>query len=375
MTNGDYRQKIRIAFLCKRRYMSKDVIMDRYARLYEVPYQLARLGHYVRGYCLSYQNAPRGSWDHDAKSGQLTWESRPIWPDGGNYWRIMLRRLEEFKPDLIIGASDIPHVVLAAQLGKKLGIPYLLDLYDNFEGFGQAKIPGMKMLLRHAVRDAPLVTTTSQALANYVTDYYRAVGKIVSMPSTIDSSKFRKLDGAECRRFLDLPLNAKIIGTAGGLLAKRGIATVYLAWEKLALSEPEMHLVLAGPIDPDCLPPQDRRVHYLGLLAHEKIPMLFNSLDIGIIYLRDTAFGRYCFPQKAYEMASCQIPIVAANVGAMADLFIDCQEALYTPDSDDDLIRAIMFQFKNKNKNNINIQAWPELIKELEALIKDIIKK
>jgi len=373
MINGGYRKKIRIAFLCKRRYMSKDVILDRYARLYEIPYQLARLGHDVHGYCLSYQNAHRGSWDHHANPGQLTWESRPIWPDGFNYWQIMLRRLEEFHPDIIIGASDIPHVALAARLGKKLGIPYLLDLYDNFESFGQAKIPGMKMLLQQAVRDAPLVTTTSQALANYVTERYGAVGKIVSMPSTIDESKFRKLDCAECRRSLGLPLNAKLIGTAGGLLAKRGIAAVYMAWEKLVRSQPEIHLVLAGPVDPDCLPPKDGRVHYLGLLPHEKIPMLFNSLDIGIIYLRDTAFGRYCFPQKAYEMASCQIPIVAANVGAMAGLFIDCQEALYVPDSDDDLIRAINFQFINKNRCNFNIAGWPELTKKLEFLIKQAI--
>jgi hypothetical protein len=41
---------MRIAFLCKRQYMGKDVILDRYARLYEIPYQLARLGHTVRGY-------------------------------------------------------------------------------------------------------------------------------------------------------------------------------------------------------------------------------------------------------------------------------------------------------------------------------------
>ena len=51
---------MRIAFLCKRRYMSKDVILDRYARLYEIPRQLALLGHEVLGLCMSYQNVPPG---------------------------------------------------------------------------------------------------------------------------------------------------------------------------------------------------------------------------------------------------------------------------------------------------------------------------
>lgn len=45
---------MRITFLCKRRYMSKDAILDRYAQLYEIPYQLARLGHEVHDYCLGY---------------------------------------------------------------------------------------------------------------------------------------------------------------------------------------------------------------------------------------------------------------------------------------------------------------------------------
>ena len=49
---------MRIAYLCKRRYMSKDVILDRYARLYEIPYQLARLGHTVEAFCLCYRDEP-----------------------------------------------------------------------------------------------------------------------------------------------------------------------------------------------------------------------------------------------------------------------------------------------------------------------------
>lgn len=40
---------MRIAYLCKRQYMSHDVIVDRYARLYEQPRQLALRGHEVLG--------------------------------------------------------------------------------------------------------------------------------------------------------------------------------------------------------------------------------------------------------------------------------------------------------------------------------------
>ena len=62
---------MRIAFLCKRRYMGKDVIDDRYARLYEIPYQLAECGHDVLGLCLSYYRDSEGEWQHPTHTGNL----------------------------------------------------------------------------------------------------------------------------------------------------------------------------------------------------------------------------------------------------------------------------------------------------------------
>jgi glycosyltransferase involved in cell wall biosynthesis len=349
--------------------MSKDVIIDRYARLYEIPHQLAKLGHLVYGYCLSYQNAPKGLWIHETNPGQLIWKSYPIWPNGLNYWPTMLRELSAFQPNLIIGASDIPHVALAAQLSRKLDVPYLIDLYDNFEGFGQARIPGMKKLLRNAVHTAPLVTTTSQALADFVLESYKAKGTVLSMPSTIDHNTFYKQNQTQCRKSLGLPIDAKLIGTAGGLYADKGIDTLYSTWKRLATQYDNLHLVLAGPTDPNCRPPNHERVHYLGLLPHHQIATLFNSLNVGIIYLRDTVFGRYCFPQKAYEMAACGTPIVAGHVGAMRNLLANIEEALYQPDNIHDLIRAITFQLHNPQRIDIPIEDWESLIRQLNRTI------
>ena len=150
---------MRIAFLCKRHYTGKDVIFDRYGRLYEIPNQLARTGHDVRAWCLDYY----GSSDIEDllqanDAAQVVWSSYAI---GGlrairlaTYPAWLHQQLANFKPDIVIGASDIPHVSLAAWLGRQLGVPYVVDLYDNFESFGQARIPGFKKLLARAVRHA-----------------------------------------------------------------------------------------------------------------------------------------------------------------------------------------------------------------------------
>ncbi|ADE13796.1 glycosyl transferase group 1 [Nitrosococcus halophilus Nc 4] len=366
---------MRIAFLCKRRYMGKDVIDDRYGRLYEIPYQLARLGHTVRGYCLSYQGAPGGTWSHDASPGLLEWESRPLDMGTVLYPAHLRRRLRYFRPDVIVGASDIPHVALAARLGQQLDVPHALDLYDHFESFGQARIPGIKTLLRRAVGGAPLVTTTSQMLADHVLSEYRARGNVLSMPSTVDKTVFRPLDKTQCRQALGLPTNARLIGTAGGLLGNRGIGTLYDAWKQLAATDASSHLVLAGPTDPQCPPPNGERVHYLGMLAHGQIAQLFNALDVGVIYLRDSLFGRYCFPQKAYEMAACGIAIVATRVGAMTDVLHDHPQCLYQTDNIEDLTRCIRQQLQHPTPPALLIDDWSKIIGKMEPHLRALTTK
>lgn len=361
---------MRIGFLSKRRYMGKDVIDDRYARLYEIPYQLARLGHSVTALCLGYQNQREGRWSHDAPPGELTWAAFSFGKTSAHrllrYPHRALSLLSEFSPDLLIGASDIPQVVLVAWLAKQLHVPYAVDLYDNFEGFGQAYIPGAVSALRKAVRNAALVTATSEPLAEFVRDTYCASGEVISVPSTVDKRVFRPLDQLDCRKRLGLPLHAKLIGTAGGLHKAKGVGTVYAAWSKIAAAHADVHLVLAGPLDGKLDPPQHERVHYLGELPHTETAILFNALDVGVIYIRDTKFGRFCFPQKAYEMIGCRLPLVAADIGAMHSLLSGYPECLYRPDDADDLAYKLVAQLRTPTVPDIEINGWQQLVRVLE---------
>jgi glycosyltransferase involved in cell wall biosynthesis len=361
---------MRIAFFCKRQYMGKDVILDRYARLYEIPRQLARLGHVVRGFCLSYQGHLAGQWTHavDSDSGRLDWASYPlgrlILPGLLTYFTRVLRELRQFQPEVLIGASDIPHAILTQRLAARLGIPYAIDLYDNFEGFGQARIPGMVAALRNAVRQAVLVTTTSDLLKELVEKEYRAKGRVLSMPSTIDKRIFYPQDKSACRQALNLPPDALLVGTAGGLHQDKGIGVLYEAWPRIAEKYPGARLVLAGQADKVFPPPQRNDVIYLGSLPHARTADLFNALDIGVIYLRNTVFGRYCFPQKAYEMMACRLPIVAADVGVMANL-LAAPACLYMADNADSLAKTLVANIASPRIAENEIHDWEHIVRSM----------
>ncbi|MCW8038279.1 MULTISPECIES: glycosyltransferase family 4 protein [Acinetobacter] len=356
--------------------MSKDVILDKYARLYEIPNQLALLGHHVECFCLSYQSHSEGRWDESNESKTLVWHSKSY--KGVKkvglitYPILLLQRLKKIQPDVIVAASDIPHIAWGAWCARKLNIPFVADLYDNFEGFGQAKILGMKTLLRKAVCRADLITTTSQPLAELVKHAYGAQGKVISMPSTVDTKIFVSNNKSEAKKLLGLQSDCIYIGTAGGLYRDKGVDVIYQAWKIIEKHMPNVHLVIAGPYNDNCPPPEGERVHYLGSLTHSKIAMLFQALDVGIISILDTPFGRYCFPQKAYEMLACQLPVVVANVGEMNYLFKQTPQSLFEAGNAQDLANKLMKQIQSPVQNHVFIEDWTGVIQQIEPHISSL---
>lgn len=356
--------------------MSKDVILDKYARLYEIPNQLALLEHHVECFCLSYQSHSEGCWNESNDSKTLVWHSKSYMGAKKvgliTYPILLLQQLKKFQPDVIVAASDIPHIVWGAWCAKKLNIPFVADLYDNFEGFGQAKILGMKTLLRKAVCRADLITTTSHPLAELVKHNYGAQGKVISMPSTVDTKIFVSNNKSEAKQLLGLQPDCIYIGTAGGLYRDKGIDVIYQAWEIIEKNMPNVHLVIAGPYNDNCPPPEGERVHYLGCLTHSKTAMLFQALDVGIISILDTPFGRYCFPQKAYEMLACQLPIVVANVGEMNYLFKETPQSLFEAGNAKDLANKLMKQIHSPVQNHVFIEDWTGVIQQIEPYISSL---
>ena len=192
---------------------------------------------------------------------------------------------------------------------------------------------------------------------------------VVSMPSSVDLTVFMPGDQQAARQRLGLPLNARLVGTAGGLYRDKGVAPIYAAWPRLAERHADVHLVLAGPFRPELAPPQGERVHYLGQLAHDAVADLFRALDVGIISILDTEFGRYCFPQKAYEMLACGLPVAVARVGEMASMFAPLPQVMFEAGDADSLAAAVDHQLTYRQRPEVPLRDWQTLMSELAPLL------
>jgi glycosyltransferase involved in cell wall biosynthesis len=365
---------MRILFLSKRQYMGKDLLDDAYGRFYEIPAELARLGHEVTGLCFSYRLRKEGHIKGpEIDSTSVDWHSmnlgRLILPGGIRYLKRLSELTDNLKPDIIVACSDALHIIMGIRLARKFSLPCVVDLYDNFESFGLSRLPGVMPIFSKAVSVAEGVTCVSTLLMDYVNNTYHPSGLVRTVKNGIPVNLFHPEKRQDCRNKYGLPPDAKIIGTAGAIGDSRGIKILFKAFQELNAQDPSIHFALAGQIEPGTVLPQGNQVHYFGSIDYEDVPLFLNTLDVGVISNLDTSFGRYCFPQKAYEMIACGIPIVAANVGAMKELFKDYPECLFAPNDFHDLTRVIRNQFKKPIIPKIRVSTWPELTRKLESLL------
>ena len=354
---------MRILVLTKRQYMSKDLLDDHFGRFREIPLELARMGHGVTGLCLSYRPRTEG-WISD---GPVQWRS--VNADrsklaGLARFIAKARRIAE-DVDIIWACSDSFYGVIAHFLSITCHKPFVFDLYDNFEYYLAANLPIVRQLYRTAVRKCAAVTCISRPLTDLVTTFGKHQGIFV-LENAVRKDLFEPLDQNVCRKDLGLPENCRLMGTAGALYRNRGIERLFEAFTHLKASNQDLHLTVAGPRDVPI--PQDPRIHDLGALPLEKVPLFLNALDVAVICVKDDDFGRYCHPQKAGEIMACDIPLVSAKTGCLADMFAGHPEWLYEPGDVDSLVKALDRRLSDKSTGYLTPPSWKELAQRLEQI-------
>lgn len=356
--------------------MLKDLLDDRFGRLSELALGLADLGHEVTGALLSYSTCPEGEYRiKSRKTGEeVSWHSfnaGHVKPFGfARFARSALHLARAFKPDLVVASSDTFYIVLGWRLARRVGVPFVADLYDNYESFSSARIPGLLPLYRYAVKAADGAMCISQPLAAYLRASCGRAGPTIVVENAIDGEVFHHRDRAECRRRLGLPEGALIVGTAGALYRNRNIEVLLRAFDILIGRRDDVVLALAGPRDIEI--PDHPQIHYSGVLDWHDVAVFVNALDVGVICNRDSAFGIFCFPQKAYEMIGCEIPICAAAVGSMKLLLEDCQQCLFEPDSAESLAQVIEAQLARPVWPALDIPTWDVLARRTASFLESV---
>lgn len=355
-------QQMKILILSKRFYTGKDLVGDRYGRVFEFSRWLALRGHEVYGLAFDYHRQDTGRRASSIRETGLKWDTIRLFPKPvtgiGRYRATISKITEEFSPDIVLSVSDVYHVLAGDWLAKKFGLVHVVDLYDNYESFAAARVPGVVQFFRRALARADGIICVSRPLKRLVLDVCRPAAEPLVVINAVDTANFSPRDRAECRRHFGLPERGKLVGLGGAIGGDRGVQAVFKAHEILMKQDAGIHLVLAGALQKGTGIPGNRNIHYLGELDYAEMPLFFGALDVGIIANRDNAFARYCFPQKFFEMVACCTPVSVAATGEVVAMMNGCKQALFQPENAEDMARAIGEQLEVPCYPDVVIPSW-----------------
>jgi glycosyltransferase involved in cell wall biosynthesis len=366
---------LKILVLTKRQYTNKDLLDDQYGRLWEIPFHLASIGHEIKGVCLSYRKRDNyTSFFKPSADQNIEWISFNIFSGFMRYLLCINQLLRKFKPDVILASSDCFHVIWGVVLGKIYKVPCVVDLYDNYESYKLSKITKVSYLYRYALKKADAISCVSKPLKEFLINACQLKVKIEIIGNAINDDLFYSRSMDECRKHFQLSRNIKVIGTAGALEGSRGIANLYRAFESVVQKNHNLYLAVAGKGKRDDKVFQHSNIIDLGVLPYHEVPLFFNMLDIAIICNVDNDFGNFCFPQKANEILACKTPLIAANVGVMADMLELERASLFNPEDWLDLANKIQQQLIRPKVLDIPCITWSVQAEKMENLTKAVVK-
>ena len=152
--------------------------------------------------------------------------------------------------------------------------------------------------------------------------------------SGVDLARFRDLPGREeARRSLNLPPGAFVVGVAAALAPHKGHARFLSALVSRRSAFPGLHLLLAG--DGSCRADLeaicDREALPARFLGHlDDLGAFYGSLDVLVL----PSLSGEGSPGAVKEAAAAGVPVVAAEVGGVAEILRHEREALLVPAGD-----------------------------------------
>jgi glycosyltransferase involved in cell wall biosynthesis len=160
-------------------------------------------------------------------------------------------------------------------------------------------------------------------------------GQGVDSGGRFDPARLAPGTRGEVRARFGIPADALVAGFVGRLVRDKGIVELWDAWRTLRAEHPAMHLLLAGPFEPqDPISDEvrrgledDPRVHLAGM--DWNTPPLYAAMDLVVL-----PTYREGFPNVLLEGAAMRLPVVATRVPGCVDAVAEGTTGALVPPRD-----------------------------------------
>ncbi len=233
----------------------------------------------------------------------------------------LVRMFLRLRPDIVHTHNPKPGVYgrLAARLA---GVPVVVNTVHGL--YASPDDPLLRRALVYSVERAASVCSQAELVQNVedvaVLERLRVPArKLELLGNGVDLERFRPrpAEAESARRSLGVGSDHLVAGVVGRLVWEKGFAELFEAARRLRQSQPNVVVVVVGPMDPaksGSLKQADidraaalGNVMFLG--ERRDVQALYPGFDLFVL-----ASHREGFPRSAMEAAACGLPVIATDI-------------------------------------------------------------
>jgi glycosyltransferase involved in cell wall biosynthesis len=248
-----------------------------------------------------------------------------------------------------------PDGYAATLLGKWLKMPVSITLRGTEVPL--SKIPTRKAKMLRALNNATRVFSVSDSLKQLVVSLGADEHKIRVVGNGIDVKKFYPLDKTEIREQLNIPTNAKVLISVGGLVDRKGFHRVIEVLPELVAKYPDLiYLIVGGASAEGNIQKQleeqvsclnlEKNVRFLGTYSSEKLKEPLSAADLFVLATANEGWANVFL-----EAMACGLPVITTDVGGNKEVVCDSYLGTITPFCDSE---SLLIALKNGLTTNWN---------------------
>jgi glycosyltransferase involved in cell wall biosynthesis len=301
----------------------------------------------------------------------VTFESR--------FWRKALENaIKEYKID-IVHCHDLPLVKTSTKVVRRLDIPIIADLHENFpeglKAWRNEKISFKMRMYNRLIYPYPIfmykrfeksllkkvdriITVVDEAKNHYIKDCGISSDKITVVMNTEDINTFENIEIDES--IVSRYKNSYNISFVGFLAPHRGIETVIRSMPKILKRIPEAKLLLIGGKGYDGYEGKLKKfcrelkvtniVEFVGWVEFSKVPSYITASDICLIPHNASGHTHTTIPHKLFQYMIFKKPVIVTDCIPLKRIVEECKCGVVIPSRDhSELANGVISLYENRD--------------------------
>ncbi len=260
----------------------------------------------------------------------------------------LIRHFDDHAPDFIYERASL-FTTAGVRLAQAIQRPLIVELnapltaeQSIYRGSGLSQLAAAAE--QQTLASADLVLVVSDVLRSHVIERGVAPDRVMVLPNGVDPARFHPVMKNEERQAIRRKWqlhDGPVVGFVGGLRPWHGVEILPELLEQIRHTMPNAQMLIVGdgPLRHTIQEDFERRyltghVRFTGAVGHDDVASLIRCFDVAVAPYPRLQHDFYFSPLKLFEYLACGVPVVAPDVGQIAQIVQHGQNGWLYPADD-----------------------------------------